>query len=214
MRVIVLRQLVLLFDIFPALKSSARLCRAIRSSATTKQSPRYSDDTSSMPPRCSSFRRLWQPKPWSFYLPPNVRCWKAEGSPQRSASFRLKRQHSFRPVWTRCSFWILNATMTQEYRQKLLQRLIHTTLERRGESPSSDWSLSACLWLTGTRTYRLPLRSQQAGGGRMRRTSRPRVLLSQKSCRKCLHNQMMEAKPDTLAKPLRHLCRNNRAPSC
>jgi hypothetical protein len=52
------------------------------------------------------------------------------------------------------------------------------------------------------------------GGGRMRQTSRPRVLLSQKSCRKCLHNTMMGSKLGTLAKPLPHLCRNNRAPSC
>ena len=52
------------------------------------------------------------------------------------------------------------------------------------------------------------------GGGKTRRTSRPRVLLSQKSCRKCLHNTMMGSKPGTLAKPLPHLCRSNRAPSC
>ena len=151
-----------------------------------------------MLPRCSSFLHLWPPGRWFFYLPPNARCWWAEGSPQRTGGPWLSRQPSFRPVWTRCSFWILDAAMNQEYRQKLLQRLIHTTLEQRGESPSSDWSLSACLWLTGTRTYRLPLRSQQVGDGRMRRTSRPRVLLSQKSCRKCLHNTMVEAKPDIL----------------
>ena len=62
----------------------------------------------------------------------------------------------------------------------------------------------------------LPPPSTVAAGGveKTRRTSRPRVLLSQKSCRKCLHNPMTESKPDTLAKPLLHLCRNNRAPSC
>jgi hypothetical protein len=151
-----------------------------------------------MLPRCSSFLQLWPPGRWFFYLPPNARCWWAEGSPQRSAGSRLSQQQLFRLVWTRCSSRILNATMVQEYRWKLLQRLIHTTLERKREGTSSDWNRSACLWLTGTRTYRLALRSQQAGSGRMRRTSRPRVLLSQKCCRKCLHNTMVEAKPDIL----------------
>ena len=53
--------------------------------------------------------------------------------------------------------------MTQEYRQKLLQRLIHTTLERKRESPSSDWNLVSVP--LAHRHSNLPPPSMVAAGG-------------------------------------------------